>query len=51
MIWVDMPLSLVVQEMGLPPAPVSAVDGAGNVRHEWAVDLQEQRLRRSERRW
>ena len=39
------------QEMGPPPPRVSIVDQAGNVRHEWAVDLEVQRLRQSERRW
>ena len=39
------------QQMGPPPPRVSIVDEAGNVRHEWAVDLEVQRLRQSERRW
>ena len=39
------------QEMGPPPARESIVDKAGNVRHEWAVDLEVQRLRRGERKW
>lgn len=39
------------EEMGPPPPPVSLVDSEGNVRHEWAVDLLQQRLRRSEHRW
>jgi hypothetical protein len=39
------------QEMGPPPPRVAIVDEAGNARHEWAVDLEVQRLRQSERRW
>ena len=39
------------QELGPPPPRVPIVDQAGNARHEWAVDLEVQRLRRSERKW
>jgi hypothetical protein len=39
------------QELGPPLPRTPIVDRAGNARHEWAVDLEEQRLRRSERRW
>ena len=39
------------QELGSPTPRVPVVDQAGNVRHEWAVDLEMQRLRRTERRW
>jgi hypothetical protein len=39
------------QELG-PPAPrMPLVDQAGNARHEWAIDLEQQRLRQNERRW
>jgi hypothetical protein len=33
------------EQMGPPPPPVKLVDAAGNVRHEWAADLVQQRLR------
>jgi hypothetical protein len=40
------------EKMGPPAPPVELVDAAGNVRHEWAADLVQQRLRNSEsRRW
>lgn len=39
------------QEWGPPPPKTPMVDAKGNVRHEWAVDLEMQRLRRSERQW
>ena len=39
------------RELGPPPPRASIVDHAGNVRHEWAIDLEQQRLRQTERRW
>jgi hypothetical protein len=39
------------QELGPPTPRTSIIDVKGNVRHEWAVDLEMQRLRRSERQW
>jgi hypothetical protein len=39
------------QEMGPTLPRENIVDRGGNVRHEWAVDLEQQRLRHIERRW
>jgi hypothetical protein len=39
------------REMAPLPPRASLVDHGGNVRHEWAVDLEMQRLRHGERRW
>jgi hypothetical protein len=39
------------REMAPLPPRASLVDHRGNVRHEWAVDLEMQRLRQGERRW
>jgi hypothetical protein len=33
------------EAMGPPPPPPQLVDAGGNVRHEWAADLIQQRLR------
>jgi hypothetical protein len=33
------------QKLGPAPPPVKLVDAKGNVRHEWAADLVQQRLR------
>jgi hypothetical protein len=33
------------ERMGPPPPPIQLVDARGNVRHEWAADLVQQRLR------
>jgi hypothetical protein len=35
------------EEMGPPEPPIQLVDDLGNVRHEWAADLHQQRLRQS----
>jgi len=41
-----------VEAMGPPSPPVRVVDHKGNVRHEWAIDLQQQRLRHGgSQRW
>ena len=37
------------EKMGPPPPPIQLTDAAGNVRHEWAADLVQQRLRNIER--
>jgi hypothetical protein len=39
------------REMAPLPPRASLVDHGGNVRHEWAIDLEQQRLRQGERRW
>jgi hypothetical protein len=33
------------EKLGPPPPPIELVDARGNVRHEWAADLVQQRLR------
>jgi hypothetical protein len=37
----------LVEEMGPAEPPIRLVDAGGNVRHEWAADLHQQRLRKS----
>jgi hypothetical protein len=40
------------EKMGPAPPPPRLTDAGGNVRHEWAADLVQQRLRNGEsRRW